>query len=121
MEWTIEHRPEQDILYLKSGGVMDVSSANAMVADLVAAAARYACRRHLVDHRATTFAFNLVNYFERPAINEKIGVSVTWKTAMVFAESTQETHFMETVFRNRGYNFREFTDVNEALAWLQET
>jgi hypothetical protein len=118
MEWTIEHQPDKGILYLKSGGVMDMESANIMVADLVQAAALHGCTRHLVDHRATTFAFSLLDYYQRPAINEKIGVSVKWKTAMVFAECTPETHFMETVFQNRGYNFREFSDFDKAIEWL---
>jgi hypothetical protein len=27
---------------------------------------------------------------------------------------------METVFRNRGYNLRHFTDIDEGNAWLKD-
>lgn len=120
MEWKIDYRPEQGVLYLKSAGALDVESANALVRDLVAAAAAHGCTRHLVDHRATTFLFSLINYYQRPAINEKLGISKDWKTAMVFAQSTDDTRFMETVFQNRGYNFRQFSDLDEALEWLMQ-
>ncbi|HEY2981969.1 MAG TPA: hypothetical protein VGJ22_12360 [Anaerolineales bacterium] len=120
MEMKIEHWPEKNILYLRTRGVMDKAAANALVKDLVQAAADTQCIRHLIDHRAVTFAFSLIDYYERPAINEAIGISLEWKTAMVFAESTSDTRFMETVFRNRGYNFREFTDIDQALEWLQQ-
>lgn len=118
MEWKIEYWPETGVLYLKSGGTLEVESANALVKDLVQAAAAYRCTRHLVDHRATTFRFSLINYYQRPAINERLGISKNWKTAMVFAQSTDDTRFMETVFQNQGYNFRQFIDLEEALEWL---
>jgi hypothetical protein len=39
---------------------------------------------------------------------------------MVFTELTENTRFMETVFRNRGYNLRHFTDIDAAKVWLMQ-
>ncbi len=39
---------------------------------------------------------------------------------MVFGQLTQDTLFMENVFRNRGYNFRQFDDLEKARAWILE-
>jgi hypothetical protein len=119
-EWTIEYLADENILYLKSRGIMDNSSANGMVKALADAAVEYKCLTHLVDHRETTFALATMEYFNRPAINQKLGVSRSFKTAMVFTQLTEDTMFMETVFRNRGYNLRHFTDIDQARVWLMQ-
>ena len=119
-EWTIEYLADENILYLKSRGTMDNSSANGMVKALADTAVEYECLTHLVDHRETIFALGFLDYFNRPAINQKLGVSRSFKTAMVFAQLTENTRFMETVFRNRGYNLRHFTDIDEAKVWLMQ-
>jgi hypothetical protein len=119
-EWTIEYLADEYTLYLKSRGIMDSSSANVMVKALVDTAVEYKCLTHLVDHRETTFALGFLEYFDRPAINQRLGVSRSFKTAMVFAQLTRDTMFMETVFRNRGYNLRHFTDIDEARVWLMQ-
>ena len=119
-EWKIEYLAAEKILLLKSKGVMDVPSANAMVKALVEAAEKHQCQHHLIDHRKTTFAFMFTDYYERPAVNSKLGISRLFKTAMVFSQITHETVFMENVFRNRGYNMRHFEDIDEARRWLMQ-
>ena len=119
-EWTIEYLADEIILYLKSRGIMDNSAANVMVKALADAAVEYKCLTHLVDHRETTFDLGFLDYFNRPAINQRLGVSRGFKTAMVFAQLTKDTLFMGTVFRNRGYNLRHFTDIDEAMVWLTQ-
>src|SRR5215207_2023553 len=112
-EWTIEYLANNNILYLKSRGIMDNPSANGMVKALADAAIEHECLTHLVDHRETTLTLGTLEYFNRPAINQKLGVSRSFKTAMVFTELTENTRSMETVFRNRGYNLHHFTDMDE--------
>jgi len=119
-EWTIEYRPAENYLLLKSKGVMDVSSANAMVKALAESAEKHQCLYHLIDHRETTFAFEMMDYYERPTVNAKLGISRLFRTAMVFSRLTAETAFMENVFRNRNYNLRHFDNIDEALSWLQQ-
>lgn len=119
-EWKIEHVTEENILLVKSKGQMDVPSANAMVKAIADAAGEHQCFVHLIDHRDMTFAFNLSDFYDRPTINEKLGVSRRFKTAMVFSKLTENTKFMETVFRNRGYNLRHFQNIDEAKSWLKK-
>jgi hypothetical protein len=119
-EWKVVYLDDEDILFLKSKGQMDVSSANAMVKDLAEAARQHQCNRHLIDHRQTTFLFSLPDYFERPTINEELGISRLFKTAMVFSQLNEDTVFMENVFRNRGFNLRHFADIDEAKHWLKQ-
>jgi hypothetical protein len=119
-EWQIEYQPVENLLLLKSKGVMDVPSANAMVKDLAEAAEKYQCMNHLIDHRETIFEFKITDYFERPAVNEKLGITRLFRTAMVFSKLTEETKFMENVFRNRGYNLNHFNDIERARNWLKQ-
>jgi len=119
-EWKIEYLPVEKILFLKSKGIMDVPSANVMVKDLAETAEKHQCWHHLIDHRETTFAFKFTDYYERPTVNAKLGISRLFRTAMVFSQLTDETVFMENVFRNRGYNMRHFTDIDEAKNWLMQ-
>lgn len=118
MEWQIEYYSSEDYLYIRTKGVLTAESANAMVMEIVEAAALHRCDRQIVDHRNTTFALSLFEYYERPDVNKQIGISQRWKIAMVFSEMSENTHFMETVFRNRGYNFRQFDDIEKAKEWL---
>lgn len=118
MEWTIEYLADECILYIRTRGVMIRDVANAMVGEIVEAMQRYQCNLQIVDHRQTTLAFKLMEYYERPEINRQIGISTHWKIAMVFKELTSDTLFMETVFRNRGYDFRQFDDLNKAREWV---
>jgi hypothetical protein len=118
MEWMIEYLQDDDLLYIKTKGFMTREVANAMVQDIVEAMNRYQCKRHIVDHRDTTFLFNLTEYYERPEVNRRIGLSHSWKIAILFKELTEDTLFMETVFRNRGFLFRQFDDLDDARAWI---
>ncbi|MFT3891853.1 MAG: hypothetical protein QM730_09495 [Anaerolineales bacterium] len=119
-EWTIEYLVDENILLLESKGQMDVPAANAMVKDLADAAQKYQCNHHLINHRETVMTFSLPEYFERPAINEELGISRLFKTAMIFSQLSEDTVFMENVFRNRGYNMRHFADMEEAKRWLKQ-
>lgn len=118
MEWKIKYLLDEHILYVKTKGRVTADAANSMVKDIVEAAACHLCDRQIVDHRNSVFAFGLFEYYERPDINMKIGISRRWKIAMVFSELSKNTYFMETVFRNRGYNFRQFDDIEKARNWL---
>jgi len=119
-EWKIDYLSEENILCIKSKGQMDVPSANAMVKDIADAAVEHQCFIHLIDHRETSFAFSLLDFYDRPSINEKLGVLRKFRTAMVFSQLTEDTKFMETVFRNRGFNLHHFADIDEARAWLKQ-
>jgi len=118
-EWTITYLNDEDILVIKTKGAMRSTDSNEMVRAIVDAAAKHQCLKHLVDYREMEFEFRPMEYYERPSVVEKLGVTRAFRTAMVFRQLTKETIFMETVFQNRGYQFRHFTDILEAKAWLK--
>ena len=118
MEWTIDYLSVEHLLYIKTRGVMTRESANAYFRQIVDAVNTYKCTRQLVDHRETDFAFSIFEYYERPEVNRQLGLSYDWKVAMVFKQLDENTKFMETVFRNRGYNLHQFDNIDEARAWV---
>jgi len=118
MEWTIEYLANEKLLYIKTKGRLTKESANAMLRDVVEEMTHQQCVKQLVDHRETVFELTVLEYYERPDINKEIGISYSWKIAMVFKELNENTRFMETVFRNRGYNFQQFDDIEEARKWV---
>jgi len=120
MEWNIEYFLDEHLIYVKTKGILTAESANLMVQDIVKAAACHQCDNQIVDHRETTFALQLFEYYERPEVNSRIGISLKWKIAMIFKELTSNTLFMETVFRNRGYNFCQFDDIEKARDWIHD-
>lgn len=118
MEWKIEYIAEQGLMYIKTKGTLTRQSANAMLKDVVQAMTKNKCSKQLVDHSETTFELSVIEFYERPQVNKDIGMSQSWKVGMVFKELNQNTQFMETVFRNRGYNFHQFDDIEEARKWV---
>lgn len=118
MDWKIEYIAKQELIYIKTKGILTRESANAMLKEIVQFMEQYKCSKQLVDHSETTFELSVIEYYERPQVNKAIGMSYSWKVAMVFRELNQNTNFMETVFRNRGYNFQQFDDIEEAREWV---
>lgn len=118
MEWTIDYLSKENLLFIKTRGIMTRDSANTYVKEVFETANRHQCDRQLVDHRETAFSFSIHDYYERPGINQQLGLSHRWRIAMVFKEMDENTNFMETVFRNRGYNFRQFDNIDEARTWV---
>jgi hypothetical protein len=105
-------------MYIKTKGILTREDANLMLKDVVQAMNEHSCHKQIVDHRETIFELSVLEYHERPDVNKEIGMSYSWKIAMVFKDLNENTRFMETVFRNRGYNFRQFDDVEKAREWV---
>jgi hypothetical protein len=118
MEWTIVYWNELKILYIKTRGILTAENANVMVKDIVDEMSRHECEFQIVDHSNTEMNLSVLEYYERPNVNERIGISRSWKIAMVFNPHNENIQFMETVFRNRGYEFRGFLSLEEAKAWI---
>ncbi len=120
MEWTIEYWDELKTIYVKTRGILTTEVANEMVKDLVEAMSRHQCQKQIIDHSDTDMQLKVIEYYDRPSINEQIGLSRSWKIAMIYKDSNENAIFMETVFRNRGYNFRGFTSLEEAKEWIAQ-
>lgn len=118
MKWEITYWLELKTLYIKTYGILTAENANPMIREITEAMSQHQCQKQIVDHSETDMTLSIVEYYQRPNINEKIGISHSWQIAMVFKELNEGSKFMETVFRNRGFNFRRFSNLEEAKAWI---
>lgn len=74
--------------------------------------------RILLDHTGSHFSLSVWELFSLPEFIEKMGFSRKYKTAIVSPDRHEDFVFLETVARNRGYNFRLFQNRIAAIDWL---
>jgi hypothetical protein len=120
MEWTISVLHDQQILVIQTRGVADETSSIKMAESIAKAMAQYKVMRCLIDHSAiSAVTGGTFEIYSRP--NELAGIGVPSKVKI--AEVVLPAHrahfgFLETVCRNRGFDFRIFDDREFALEWL---
>ena len=120
MEWTISFLPNKKIVVIQTHGVADETSSIEMAKNISKAMARYLTTRCLIDHSAiSSVSGRTVEIYYRPNGLIKIGVPFKIKIAEVVLPAHKEHFsFLETVFRNRGFDFHVFYDREAAIEWL---
>ncbi len=76
------------------------------------------CQRILNDMSSATIALSIAEIFSSPEIMDESRVSRRSKRALVVSPDFTDSHFLETVTRNRGHNLMVFTNIEEAKQWL---
>jgi hypothetical protein len=120
MEWTIEFLPDRQIVVIQTQGVADKITSLEMAKSITQALAQHRVTRCLIDHSAlSAVSGGTVEIYYRPQELGEVGVPPAVKIAEVvqFAHRAHFT-FLETVCRNRGFNFAIFADRESALQWL---
>jgi len=91
--------------------------------DIMEACARHGTPKALIDVRALEGSLPTLNAYEIPkaffqTIRDR---SVLQKSAIVDLKENEDRYkFLENVAVNLGYMLRIFSDVDEALQWLQD-
>jgi hypothetical protein len=84
-------------------------------------AAKENVHRFLVDSRNAHLKLSILELYDLPALLFSLGFQRTHRLAVVHVPGSTHSHdlgFMETVFRNLGYNARLFTEMEDAQEWL---
>jgi len=120
MEWTYSFLSNEQIVVIQTQGVADEASSLEMVKNIPALMQQYQVVRLLIDHSALSFVSGkIVDVYQRPQEIRGVGVPVKIKIAeVVLPEHKKHFDFLETVCRNRGFDFRIFNQSEAALAWL---
>jgi len=120
MEWTVSFLSNQQIVVIQTHGVADQTSILEMVKIIPKTMAQYKSRRLLIDHSAiSSVSGSIVDIYNRPQELREIGVPSSVKIAEVVLHAHKEHFaFLETVCRNRGFDFLIFDDRESAIQWL---
>lgn len=120
MEWTVSFLSNQQIVVIQTHGVADQTSTLEMVKSIPKTMAQYKSTRLLIDHSAiSSVSGSIVDIYNRPQELREIGVPSSVKIAEVVLPAPKEHFaFLETVCRNRGFDFLIFDDRESAIQWL---
>jgi hypothetical protein len=120
MEWTISFLADQQIVLIQTRGVVDKNTSLEMVKAIPEAMEKHNATRLLIDHsEISSVSGSTIEVYYRPQEVAKVGVPVRIKIAEVVLPSHREHFgFLETVFRNRGFDFLVFSNQEAAIEWL---
>ena len=121
MNWKISHNTIDKILVIKTEGVIDIATANAMRADGVEQIRKHGYLRCLLDHSdAKEYTLSTLDIYTLPKKYKELGIPYNFRMALVVPENLRkDMRFFETVCRNNGYLASVFFDMDSALAWLK--
>jgi len=122
MTWQVDYLVEQQVVAATVSAMVGIQEISEMVARGLAVAAERATGTILIDARQTKLDALTTELYRLPEIVEKLGLTRTHRVAVVIADDPEQMDsflFVETVFFNRGFPVRLFTEVTAALKWLK--
>jgi hypothetical protein len=120
MEWTISFLSDQQLVIIRTQGIANGTSSIEMAKAISKTMAEYKVVRCLIDHSAIeSVSGNVAEIYYRPQELREVGIPSKVKIAeVVLQEHKEHFDFLETVCRNRGFDFRVFNDQESAIQWL---
>lgn len=120
MEWTISFLSDKRIVVIETSGIASNANTLEMAKSISKAMIEYQTMLCLIDYSAiSSVSGNIVDVYYRPQELRASNVPTTVKIAEVVSlEHSEHFAFLETVFRNRGFNFCTFGDRESAIQWL---
>ncbi|MEJ2646800.1 MAG: hypothetical protein P8016_00160 [Sedimentisphaerales bacterium] len=122
MNWTIKINEEDQYVEVVTSGDADKDGTLNMIKDMVRALSPRQIKKILIDHsNIDSVSGEALDIYDRPKEFKKIGVIPGIKVAeVVKPEHMEFFYFVETIYRNRGYQLTIFPDHASALEWLLE-
>jgi hypothetical protein len=122
MNWEVSYDEKENILFVKTYGILDVKTNTAMTKECIEMVKEKNCSRWLIDNRKITRqAFGTLDIHSLPTLYDELGFPRHVRLAEVtLKEYASDFSFYETVCRNRGYMVSVFYDVESALQWLKK-
>lgn len=86
--------------------------------DAIAFGLKHNCSQFLFDMRNTTIVGGPIDTFYMAHNPEEIGAKRNYRFAAVYSDDLEQHRFLETVVQNRGFYFRVFNEIDEAIIYL---
>ncbi len=122
MTWQVDYLAEQQVVAATVSATVGIQEISEMVARGLAVAAERATGAILIDARQMRLDALTTELYRLPGIVEELGLTRSHRVAVVIADDSEQMDsflFVETVFFNRGFPVRLFTEVTAALKWLK--
>jgi len=122
MNWQMNYDETEQIIFIKTFGVLDITSANLMRTEGFGLIKQHNCLRCLVDHsEITEDVLSTLEIYDLPKRYKELGIPRRLKMALVIrGEFMANLKFYETVCQNNGYLVSIFFDKESALGWLKK-
>jgi hypothetical protein len=119
--YQLEFERKDGFLYARASGERTRDTVTALTFAILEAAREADFPRVLIDVRALEGRLSVLDsYLVVTQVFERLrGQGVNRAAILDEQISSRREWFIETVARNRGFNFRVFPDEAEALAWLR--
>jgi len=118
MDIEYEYSTEHDVLIATVKGTYIISDDVSIVEQIVARLKVHHCTKTLFDYRDAEFVVEVLPAYDRPKVLESLGIDQSFRFASVYNFLDEDTRYTETVYRNRGWRMKDFTDFDEAIHWL---
>lgn len=118
MEWTLHYLPRKAVLLARTDGVYEPEAARIFVQALGLGYQQHSPKVLMIDRRRSELKLSTMNIYAHPTAYGQAGIAPPAIIAVVVAAITADEQFLETVFRNQGYQMKTFCDWRRAVAWV---
>ena len=121
MQWQMTYDEADDILVVKTAGVIEIESATQMRNEGARLLKQHDCLCCLLDHTdLEADALQTLDIYNLPKRYAALGISHAMRMAVVVPPQFRKNmKFFEAVCQNNGYQVSVFFDHASALAWLK--
>lgn len=124
MAWDVEYLAEEQVIAVELSGMIGMADFAVVGPQCLAAAREHGTHAILADARKATLTAQTTELYRLPDTAEEQGLSRHYRMAMVISDDADRREsftFLETVFINRGFQMRLFSERKAALEWLRYT
>ena len=119
LSWEIDFDSETNILTCISSGVLTSEALNSFSKSLFKYANQNNINSILLDHSKTKSKMSFMDMYNRYKVVPKLGLKNSYSIAFVMhSELKHLTNLFETIFVNRGYDYKSCDSIKEAKEWL---
>lgn len=121
MEWEFHYHEAPGYLEIIISGPMSHDELNQMAIERWSELRKHKCKKIFFDFSRITNTLSTIDIYSRPSQSENVGVlRKNYAAALVPQIYYSDFKFMETVYKNRGFNLTVFDKREDAMAYLAD-
>ena len=118
MRYTFDYNAKSSIVEVCATGTMGDDAFTEVANMFCDELKEHNCYKALIDYRASIFKASILGIYNRPAIASEAGVTTRVKMAFLVKSIDDNHRFLETVYLNRGFIVKLFTNSEDAMLWF---